>query len=100
MGKVLTKPKGKVSEKLKEPEEYRVILLNDDYTTMDFVVIILMEVFNKSTIDACRLMEEIHKNGKGIAGTYTWDIAVTKSEQVHSMAEANGFPLLCLVEAV
>lgn len=100
MSKVLVKPGEKSIEKLKEPEEYRVILLNDNYTTMDFVVAILVEVFHKSITDANRLMKEIHRKGQGIAGTYTWDIAITKAEQVHATAEANEFPLRCLVEPV
>ena len=98
MGKVLEKSKEKTKEKVKEPVDYYVILLNDDYTSMDFVVIILMEVFRKSTEEAFRLMSEIHVKGKGIAGVYSWDIAVTKAEQVHSLAEANGFPLRCIIE--
>ena len=100
MGKTLTKTLEKTREKLQVPNEYRVILLNDNYTTMDFVVIILMEVFHKSIDDAIQLMQEIHKSGKGVAGIYTWDIAITKAEQVHSVAEVNEFPLRCLVEAV
>jgi ATP-dependent Clp protease adaptor protein ClpS len=98
MGTVLAKPGAKTVEKLKEPEEYRVILLNDNYTSMDFVVVILMEVFHKSIDDANRLMMEIHRNGKGIAGIYTWDIAMTKADQVHAIAQANDFPLRCIVE--
>ena len=100
MGKVQSKPYGKIKEKLKEPEEYRVILLNDNYTTMDFVVEILIGVFNKSIEDANRLMLEIHKKGKSVAGIYTWDIAITKAEQVHTSARANEFPLRCVVEPV
>lgn len=100
MGKVLEKTREKTTEKLKEPDGYQVILLNDNYTTMDFVVVILVEVFHKKVEDAYKLMQEIHKSGKGTAGIYTWDIAVTKAQQVHSLAEANGFPLKCLVESI
>ena len=100
MGKVLSRPNNKTTSKLKEPREYRVLLLNDDYTTMEFVVVILVEVFHKSIEAANRLMMEIHRKGKGIAGTYTWDIAITKAEQVHAIARANEFPLSCIVEPV
>ncbi|MCL2880952.1 MAG: ATP-dependent Clp protease adaptor ClpS [Treponema sp.] len=100
MEKVRVKPTEKTTEKLQEPEEYQVILLNDDYTTMDFVVAILVEVFHKSIPDATRLMKEIHKKGRGIAGIYPWDIAITKADQVQSTARANEFPLLTVVEPV
>ncbi|GHV70013.1 ATP-dependent Clp protease adapter protein ClpS [Spirochaetia bacterium] len=85
-------------EKLKEPEDYRVILLNDDYTTKDFVVEILMAVFHKNEADATRIMLDIHRKGKGTAGVYSWDIAQTKAWQVHEMAKEEEFPLRCLVE--
>ena len=100
MGKVLVKPGRKTVEKLREPEAYRVILLNDDYTTMEFVVIILVNIFHKSIEDANRLTLEIHEKGKGIAGIYNWDIAITKAEQVHATASAHEFPLRCIVEQV
>jgi len=100
MGKTLVKPGQKTSEKLKEPEQYRVILLNDNYTTMIFVVAILMEVFHKTVAEANRLMQQIHEKGWGIAGTYNWDIAVTKAEQVHAAAESNEYPLRCIVEPI
>ena len=81
-----------------EPENFRVVLLNDNYTTMDFVVDILMLVFRKSEAEANRVMMDIHRRGRGIAGIYTWDIAQTKAEQVHAMARQNEFPLRCGVE--
>ena len=96
--KILEKPKEKITPKLKEPEEYLVILLNDDYTTMDFVVEILMTIFRKSLEEANYIMLDIHKKGKGIAGMYPWDIAVTTAEQVHEAAKKNDFPLRCIVE--
>jgi ATP-dependent Clp protease adaptor protein ClpS len=97
---ILFKTREKTSEKeqIKEPDEYRVILLNDHFTTMDFVVEILMVVFHKNLEDANRIMLDVHKKGKGIVGLYVWDIAVTKSEQVHQAARANEFPLRCIVE--
>ncbi len=85
-------------EKLKEPEEYRVILLNDDYTTMEFVVAVLVMVFRKTPEDADRIMLDVHHRGRGVVGTYPWDIATTKADQVHTLARQQEFPLRCLVE--
>jgi len=94
------KPASKSDEKTKEPEEFRVILLNDHYTSMDFVVEVLMIIFHKAIEDATRIMLDVHRKGKGIVGVYTWDIATTKTEQVHAAAKANEFPLRCIVEPV
>jgi ATP-dependent Clp protease adaptor protein ClpS len=90
----------KKDEKLKEPEECRVIFLNDDYTTMEFVVEILMLVFHKGFEDANRIMLDIHKKGRGTVGVYPWDIARTKAKQVHDIARENEYPLKCIVEPV
>ena len=92
------KPAFKTTEKFKEPEQFRVILLNDHYTTMEFVVEVLMIIFHKSIEDANQIMLDVHQKGRGIVGVYTWDIAVTKTEQVHAAAHANEFPLRCIVE--
>jgi ATP-dependent Clp protease adaptor protein ClpS len=92
------KPASKTNEKYKEPESFRVILLNDNYTTMDFVVEVLMVIFHKNPEDAFRIMLDVHRKGKGIVGVFTWDIAATKTEQVHAAAKANEFPLRCIVE--
>ena len=97
---VKDRPDSKSKEKVKEPEQYRVILLNDHYTTMEFVVEVLIVVFHKDLEDAYRIMLDVHKKGRGIVGVYTWDIAVTKMEQVHAAAEANEVPLKCIVEPV
>ncbi len=86
--------------KLKEPEDYQVILLNDDFTSMDFVVEVLMYVFHKSEEDALQIMMHVHKSGRGLAGIYPWDIAVTKRDAVHSLAKESEYPLKCLVEKV
>ena len=96
--RIKTKPASKTNDKVKEPEQYRVILLNDDYTTMEFVVAILMEIFHKSIEDASKIMLDVHKKGKGIVGVYTFDIAATKTEQVHAVARANDYPLKCVME--
>ncbi len=96
--KIKDKTASKDDEKIQEPEKYKVILLNDHYTTMEFVVAVLMEIFHKDVLDANRIMFDVHKKGKGIVGEYTWDIAFTKMEQVHLAAEANDFPLRCVIE--
>ncbi|GHT83962.1 ATP-dependent Clp protease adapter protein ClpS [Spirochaetia bacterium] len=81
-----------------EPEEFRVLLLNDNYTTMDFVVEILIGIFHKSEAEANRIMLDIHRKKSGVAGIYPWDIAQTKAEEVHAAARRNEFPLRCIVE--
>lgn len=86
------------SGKLKEPDMYRVLLHNDHYTTMDFVVEVLMTVFHMTNIKATQVMLDVHKKGIGICGVYTYDIAVTKVEQVHLMAREKQFPLRCSFE--
>jgi ATP-dependent Clp protease adaptor protein ClpS len=98
MARPVTKNVEKTIEKLKEPEEYRVILLNDHYTTMDFVVEVLIEIFHKNMEDANRIMLDVHRKGKGVVGVYPWDIAATKAEQVHAAAREHEFPLRCIVE--
>jgi ATP-dependent Clp protease adaptor protein ClpS len=85
-------------EKLKEPEMYRVVLINDDYTTMDFVVNILELVFHKSQAEAEAIMLAVHTRGLAVVGVYTEDIARTKASQVHTLAGASRFPLVCMVE--
>jgi ATP-dependent Clp protease adaptor protein ClpS len=87
-------------EELGEPEEYRVVLLNDNYTTMEFVVSVLMTVFHKGISEATRIMIDVHKKGRGIVGTYSFDIAVTKINQVHELARQNEYPLKCTIEKV
>ena len=84
--------------KLKEPEEFKVILLNDHYTTMSFVEEILMKIFQKNSTDARQIMLKVHNTGKGLVGIYPWDIAYTKAEQVHTAARVKEFPLSCIVE--
>lgn len=88
------------SEDLEEPKQYRVMLLNDDYTTKDFVVAILVGVFHKKHEDALSIMEDVHKKGRAIVGAYTYDIAATRCVQVHEAARQNGFPLRCVMEQV
>ncbi len=83
-----------------EPEKYQVILHNDDYTTMNFVIEILQSVFHKSIKEATELMMRIHKHGIGPCGTFTREIAETKVRRVHSEARSAGFPLKCTMEKV
>ncbi len=86
--------------RLDEPTKYKVLLHNDDYTTMDFVVEILMAIFHKNIVEAEEIMLTIHKQGKAVCGIYTYDIAQTKVYQVKELAKRNGFPLLATLEEV
>ncbi len=85
-------------EKSSLPPMYKVIILNDDYTTMDFVVEILIKIFRKTLEKANEIMLNVHRSGKGICGIYTREIAETKIETVHTLAQAQGFPLKCTME--
>lgn len=87
-----------VEEDLHEPRMYKVILHNDDYTTMEFVVEVLQRVFHKSSTEATRIMLNVHRNGTGLCGVYTAEVAETKVELVHHMARRSGFPLHCSME--
>lgn len=81
-----------------EPKRYSVVMLNDDYTTMEFVVEVLMRVFHKSQEQAMALMQTIHQKGRAVCGIFPYEIAETKALQVRKMAKANSFPLRCIVE--
>jgi len=83
---------------LAEPTQYKVLLHNDDYTTMEFVVEILMGIFHKSLVEAEQIMFNIHRVGKAVCGIYTYDIAQTKVYQVKQLARKSGFPLLATLE--
>jgi ATP-dependent Clp protease adaptor protein ClpS len=85
-------------EKLKEPGDYVVVLLNDNFTTMEFVIEILMKIFHKNSNEAKKIMLNVHNEGRGIVGIYTWDIAQTKANQVHTVAKKYDYPLKCVVE--
>ena len=82
----------------KVPRMYAVTLYNDEVTTMDFVVELLVKVFHKNTAEASAIMMQVHKDGKGVAGIYTYDIAVTKKMQADRMIAEKGFPLRLAVE--
>ncbi|MDP4980052.1 MAG: ATP-dependent Clp protease adapter ClpS [Desulfobacterales bacterium] len=83
---------------LTEPPLYRVLLLNDDYTTMDFVVEVLRSVFNKSTEEATRIMLNVHHAGAGLCGVFSFEVAETKVDTVHTLAWEHGFPLKSTME--
>jgi ATP-dependent Clp protease adaptor protein ClpS len=84
--------------KLKRPPLYRVILLNDDFTPMEFVVGVLESVFGLDRNTATRIMLEVHHQGKGVCGVYTYEIAETKVAQVTGLAQEHQHPLLCTME--
>ena len=83
---------------VRRPERYKVVLYNDDYTPMEFVVMLLERVFEKSPSAATQLMLQIHKGGQGVAGVYVLQIAETKVSTVHRLAEERGYPLRAGVE--
>lgn len=89
-----------VYEEVKEPEFFRVVLLNDDFTTKDFVVAVLIAIFHKQQQDAVVIMDDVHRKGRGVVGTYPNDIAATRCLQVHEAARRSGFPLRCVMEQV
>ena len=84
--------------RLKKPPLYRVVLLNDDYPPMDFVVQILQRIFSMDRSTATRIMLQVHTRGKGICGVYTYEIAETKVAQVTGLAQQHQHPLLCTME--
>ena len=88
----------RTKQETKRPELYRVLLLNDDYTTMDFVVEVLETIFNKQPAEAFRIMMMVHTQGKGLCGLYPFEIAETKVEAVISTARDHGFPLKAAME--
>lgn len=89
-----------VKDEVRPPDMYRIILLNDHYTSMDIVVEILTEIFHKETVEATKIMLDVHNKGKGIVGIYTYDIALTKRQQVKQVAKSKGVPLKCEMEKV
>jgi ATP-dependent Clp protease adaptor protein ClpS len=84
--------------KTRKPPLYKCILLNDDYTPMEFVVEILKSVFHRSQADATRIMLHVHQNGMGIAGVFPYEVAETKIHTVEELAKENQFPLKCVME--
>jgi ATP-dependent Clp protease adaptor protein ClpS len=88
------------TQKTKPPQMYQVIMLNDDYTPMEFVVVVIQEFFNKDRETATQIMLKIHLDGKAICGVYSRDVAATKVEQVQEAARQAGHPLQCVSEPV
>lgn len=88
----------KTRPKTKKPSLYKVLLLNDDYTPMDFVIYVLERFFNKHSDDAARIMLHVHNKGVGICGVFTYEIAETKVAQVMNFARENQHPLQCTME--
>jgi ATP-dependent Clp protease adaptor protein ClpS len=84
--------------KLEKPKLFKVILHNDDFTTMEFVVFVLMNVFLRSEAEAFTIMMKVHNEGIGVAGTYPYEVATMKSEKALNLARAREYPLLCTVE--
>ncbi|PIT98860.1 MAG: ATP-dependent Clp protease adapter ClpS [Bdellovibrionales bacterium CG10_big_fil_rev_8_21_14_0_10_45_34] len=93
-GGVITKP----SIKVEKPRMYKVVLLNDDYTPMDFVVVVLKAIFRHDDSEAVQIMLEVHNKGAGVAGVFPYDIAEMKASRVHELARKEEHPLKCLLE--
>ncbi len=93
---IVVKQKDKV--KIKKPKDYKVVMYNDDYTSMEFVINILVSIFNKKLMEAEKIMLDVHEKGKGIAGIYSYDIAMTKVSTAMGMAKEQGFPFKLTVE--
>ncbi len=89
-----------LDSELREPRRFRVLLHNDDYTTMEFVIAVLREIFHKTQEEATAVMLSVHEKGIGQCGVYTHEIAETKVTQVHTRARRAGFPLKCTLEEV
>lgn len=90
--------KERTDTKKQVPKQFKVILLNDNYTTMEFVVHVLETIFQKSPAEAHRIMLQVHVNGSGIAGVYPWEIAETKVDTLQTQASQAGFPLRAAIE--
>jgi len=88
----------RTERKLQKPKLYKVLLHNDDYTTMEFVVFILQRVFHRNETDAVQIMLHVHKKGIGVAGVYSYEVAETRVAQVDALARQHEFPLRCSVE--
>jgi ATP-dependent Clp protease adaptor protein ClpS len=88
------------TQKTKPPQMYQVVMLNDDYTPMEFVVVVIQEFFNKDRETATQIMLKIHLDGKAVCGVYSRDVAATKVEQVQAAARQAGHPLQCVSEPI
>ena len=90
----------RITQRTQPPQMFQVVMLNDDYTPMEFVVLVLQEFFNKDRETATQIMLKIHLDGKGVCGVYSKDVAATKVDQVSDAANQSGHPLQCLMEPV
>ena len=97
-GAVKERPEIKNDTKKQDPTLFKVILLNDDYTTMEFVLHVLETLFLKSPAEAYRIMMHVHQNGRGVAGIYPWEVAETKAATVRTLAADAGYPLRAAIE--
>lgn len=89
---------GSTKTRVEEPKDYNVIMINDDFTSMEFVVQILIDIFHKDPISAEAIMMHVHKNGRAIVGTYSYDIALTKTNAAMTRARNEGFPFRMTIE--
>jgi ATP-dependent Clp protease adaptor protein ClpS len=94
----VAEPRTKPKHKLERPKLYKVILHNDDFTPMEFVVLVLKQVFYKSDADAISIMLHAHTHGFAVAGVYTFEVAETKVQETMALADQSAFPLLCTME--
>ncbi len=90
----------KTKSSIKEPPKYAVILLNDNYTTFEFVVKVLVSIFRKSVAEAIQITNDVHRQGRGICGLYSKEIAETKVELVEQLSRQEGHPLKCVMEKI
>lgn len=90
--------KERVKDKTTEPKQYNVIMLNDDFTTMEFVVSVLIDIFKKDPVSAKQIMLFVHKNGRAVVGTYPYDIAFSKTSKALDRAKAKGYPFRMTIE--
>lgn len=88
-----TRSHEKIRSRIKEPGKYNVIFHNDDFTPMEFVTLVLKHIFYKNDIDAESLMLKVHREGKAVVGTYSYDIAMSKASETMTLARRNGYPL-------
>ena len=89
-----------VEDEVREPRQFKVMLHNDDYTTMEFVVLVLVSVFRKNENEATQIMLNVHNTGVGVCGIYTAEVAELKVSLVHRLDKENGYPLRCSMEEV
>jgi len=85
-------------EEFEAPKKYKVLLLNDDFTTKEFVVYVLRRIFRKSEEEAYVIMEAVHQSGRGLVGVYAFDVAQSRANMTMNLAHSNGFPLKCILE--